>query len=88
MSSGQTSVQIGKNGLTENLIGALKSHFTKRKNVKVSVLKSGGHDREQIKKMSEEILSKLGSNYTARIVGFTIFLKKWRTSIDKKGRKR
>lgn len=88
MPVGQTSIQIGKNGLTKNLIGTLKNHFIKRKNVKVNVLKSAGHDREQVKKMSEEILSQLGSNYTARIVGFTIFLKKWRTSIDKRGQKR
>lgn len=88
MPAGQTSIQIGKNGLTDNLIGTLKNHFIKRKNVKVSVLKSAGHDREQVKKMSEEIISKLGPNFTARIVGFTIFLKKWRSPVDKRGQKR
>lgn len=88
MSPGQTAVQIGKNGLTDNLIETIRVHFTKRKNVKVSVLRGGEPNKEKIKEMSEKILSKLGPNFTARIVGFTIFLKKWRSPVDKKGQKR
>ncbi len=71
-------MQLGKQGLTENFIGTLKHHFDRNRNVRVSVLQSAGHDKTKIKKYSEEILEKLGANYTAKIVGFTIFLKKWR----------
>lgn len=40
--------------------------------------RSAGHEKEKVKKYSEEILEKLGKNYTAKIIGFKIVLKKWR----------
>ena len=71
-------VQLGKQGLTDNFIQTLKGHFQKHDNVKVRVLKSAGHDKQKVKELSEEILGKLGEKYTTKIVGFTIFVKKWR----------
>ncbi len=73
-----SQIQLGKNGLTESFLETLKSHFKSYKNVKVSVLKGAGPSREKVKEHKEEILKRLGVNYTARIVGFTIFIKKWR----------
>ena len=55
-----------------------RMHFKKREDVKICVLKSAGHSKENIKKIAEEIKKELGNNYTYRMVGFTIFLKKWR----------
>jgi len=75
-------VNIGKNGLTEGIISALEIAFRTRKDVKVSVLKSGGHDREKIKQMAEEIISRLGNKFTYRVVGFTIFAKKWKRAMS------
>lgn len=76
------TIQIGKQGLTENFIETLKSHFKKFDNVRISVLKSargeGKEGKEDVRKMTEEILDKLGKNFTYRIIGFTIVLKKWR----------
>ncbi|MFH1787337.1 MAG: YhbY family RNA-binding protein [archaeon] len=71
-------VQLGKNGITENFIQTLINAFKTHKNIKISVLKSLTRDKKQIKKFSEEILEKLGKNYTARIIGFTIMIKQWR----------
>ncbi len=71
-------MQIGKNGLTENLLNNLKNVFRKYENVKISVLKNAGHDREKVREMAEKIRTELGEKFTYRIVGFTIFLKKWR----------
>ena len=71
-------IQIGKNKVSENFIGTLKDHFKDHENIKVSVLKSAGADKKKVKEYSEEILEKLGKNYTGKIVGFTIFIKKWR----------
>lgn len=76
----QAEIQIGKNGITENFIASLKNIFKIHINVRISVLKSSGRDREKIKEMAKLILDKLGDNYTARIIGFTIILKKWRKS--------
>ena len=71
-------MNLGKNGITSNFIETLKDHFKNHENVKVSVLKSAGHDKEKVKKYSEEILKELGKKYTARAIGFTISLKKWK----------
>lgn len=72
------NLQLGKNGLTENFIETVRSHFKKHDSVKISVLKGAGHEKAKIKGYSEEILEALGKNYTCRIIGFTISLKKWR----------
>ena len=71
-------IQIGKNKVSENFMGTLKDHFKDHENIKVSVLKGAGADKKKVKEYSEEILEGLGRNYTGRIVGFTIFIKKWR----------
>jgi RNA-binding protein YhbY len=74
-------IQIGKNGITNSFIESLKNLFKNHENVKISVLKGSTRDREEIKKHSEEILNELGKNYTSRIIGFTIVLKKWRKPV-------
>lgn len=74
-------IQIGKNGLTEGVTASIENSFKTHKDVKVSVLKSGGHEKERVKKMADEIVEKLGKNYTYKIVGFTIFIKKWRKAV-------
>jgi len=77
----QSEIQIGKNGVTENFINSLKNNFKTHINVRISVLKSSGRDREKIKEMAAQILEKLGNNYTSRIIGFTITIKKWRKPV-------
>ena len=78
-------IQIGKQGVTDNFIGTLKNQFNNCKNVKISVLKSarkeGKEGKQAVKKYSEEILDKLGTKYTARVIGFVIVLKKWRKDV-------
>jgi RNA-binding protein YhbY len=71
-------MQLGKNGLTEGFMCNLKHHFDSTKNVKISVLRSCCRDREELKKINDEILEKLGKNYNSRIIGYTIVVKKWR----------
>ena len=74
-------IQIGKNRVSENFINTLKNHFKNHENVRISVLKSAGHDKAKVRDYSEKILEKLGRNYTAKTVGFTIFIKKWRKGV-------
>ena len=76
-----SAVQLGKNGVTENFLKTLHDHFRRHTSVKVSVLKGAGHEREKVRKYYEEILNGLGRNYTAKIVGFTISLRKWRKPV-------
>ena len=76
-------MQIGKQGLTDNFFKTLEEHFKTCHNVKVSVLKSAGHDKNKVKELSLEIIERLGKNYTSKILGFTIFIKKWRKAPSK-----
>jgi RNA-binding protein YhbY len=71
-------IQIGKNGLTEGTIVILRSMFKNHENVRVSILKSGTRDKEEAEKIAKQIIEKLGRNYTYRIIGFVIALKKLR----------
>ncbi|VVB83715.1 CRS1 / YhbY (CRM) domain protein [uncultured archaeon] len=71
-------MQLGKNGITENFIQTLKNAFQTRESIRISVLKSAGHEKETIKKYSDELLEKLGVNYTSKLIGFKIIIRKWR----------
>lgn len=71
-------IQLGKNGITDNFIETLKTYFEKVRTVKVSVLKSARESKEDVKKYADELLTILGKHYTAKVIGFTITLKKWR----------
>ncbi len=76
----QSQLQLGKKGLTKEFLKDLKNRFENSKltNIKISVLKSARESREDIKKYAEEITGFLGAKFTARIIGFSIFVKKWR----------
>ncbi|MDA3836053.1 MAG: YhbY family RNA-binding protein [Nanoarchaeota archaeon] len=71
-------LQLGKNGITPTFIQTLKTYFTDVRTVKVSVLPSARESKDDVKKYANELLEKMGVYYTARCIGFTITLKKWR----------
>ena len=73
-------IQLGKNGITENFTENLKRYFENARTVKIAVLRSARENKEEVKKLSEELLEKLGPHYTAKVIGFKIVLKKWRKS--------
>ena len=74
--------QIGKNGITDNVILTLKNGFKTRKVVRISVLKAAGPNKDSIRKTADELVKKMGGNFTYLIIGFTIILK--RRSLRKK----
>jgi RNA-binding protein YhbY len=71
-------MQLGKNGLTESFIENLKSNFKNCSSVRISVLRSCCRDKKELEEIKNRILEALGKNYTARTIGYTIALKKWR----------
>ena len=79
----ELEVQIGKNGLTDNFIKTLKNNFKNYDNVRISVLKSAGHEKSNVKEMAVKILEELGNHYTVRVIGFKIVIKKWRRVVRK-----
>ncbi len=72
-----SKVQLGKNGITENFISTLKSHFQKHSNVHISILPSARNEKKA-KDYEKEILDILGSNYSARTLGFVVKVKRLR----------
>jgi len=76
----QQEMQLGKKGITSELLGEIKKRFdiNKFQNIKVHVLKSARENKEDVKKYAEQIQNYLGEKYTCRIIGFSIFIKKWR----------
>ena len=77
----QKHIQLGKQGVTDSFIENLKVYFKKFRAIRISVLKSAGHDKIKVKEYSEIILNKLGKNYKSRIVGFTIVVMKFKRII-------
>ena len=76
----QIEIQLGKKGLTAEFLEELKKRFDKReiKNIKIKVLQSARENREDVKRYSEEIIKYLGNKYNSRVIGFSIFVKKFR----------
>lgn len=72
--------QIGKNGLNEGVIDSLSLVFKNHKQVRVSMLKSSGRDRDTIEKSAIEMVEKLSEkmkcSFDYKIIGFTIILHK------------
>lgn len=66
--------QIGKFGITPGVLSALSMALKNHKQIRISVLKSSGRDRESIKTMAQEIVDKLEENCDYKIIGFTIIL--------------
>ncbi len=81
MKKKQTEFQLGKRGISEEFIETIRDTFKTHESVRISVLKSAGHERNKLKEFSKEILEKLGKNYSSRVIGFTITLRKWRKPI-------
>lgn len=78
MNAKSCTINIGKNGVTEGIFVLLENAFKTREDVRVCVLKSAGHNKENVKEIADKIVEKLGKKYTYKALGFTIFLKKWR----------
>lgn len=76
----QMEMQLGKKGLTLEFLEDIKKRFEniQVKNIKVSVLKSARESKKDVKDFSQKIVEFLGKKYTARVIGFSIFIKKWR----------
>jgi RNA-binding protein YhbY len=71
--------QIGKGGITPNVINSISLLFKNHKQVRISMLKSSGRNRETMKDTASEISSKLTSinsksGFNFKIIGFTIIL--------------
>lgn len=77
------TIQLGKGGITENFIDSLENQFKSSRIIKISVLKSATRDRKELTEIKDALLEKLEKTklpkrgqFRARIIGFTIVLRK------------
>lgn len=82
------TIQVGKQGITKGMLDLLEKTFKNHELVKISVLKSATRNREELKQMAEHLCSELRirakKDFTSRIIGFTLFVRKWRKNIKQK----
>lgn len=69
----KATVQIGKKGMTEEVIEEIKAQLKKRKIIKIRFLKNA--DRENFKEKVESIAKKVGAEIV-EIKGYTFILRK------------
>ncbi|MBI2448998.1 hypothetical protein HYV49_01750 [Candidatus Pacearchaeota archaeon] len=74
----QITIQLGKKGITSGFLASVKNAFKNSDSVRITVLKNFCRDREKLKEINTSIINELGNKYTSKIVGYTIFIKKWR----------
>ena len=73
-------LQIGKNGFTPEFMNNLKTRFADKgvESVRISLLKSSSRDKEEMQQWADKMLGELGKNFTSKLIGYTIVLRKWR----------
>ena len=76
MKSFEAKFQIGKNGLTPEIINSFSLAIKTHKLLRIVVLKSACRDRAELKKMADEIKSSMPVPIEFKIIGFTIIVKK------------
>lgn len=78
------NIQLGKGGVTKNFVETLRGHFNRQKVVKISVLPSARESKADVLKYAEEIQKAIGSNFSYRVIGFTIAFKRLRRGLKAK----
>lgn len=73
-------LRMGKSGFTSEFTNNLKIIFANKdtESVRIGLLKTSTRDKSQVKEWAESMVSLLGPNYTYKIIGYTIVLRKWR----------
>jgi len=66
--------QIGKQGLTEGVLESLKMALKNHKQVRISILKSTGRDKNKMEEIVTELKGKIPGKNNYRILGFTIII--------------
>jgi RNA-binding protein YhbY len=67
--AGELKFQIGKNGVTDGTIEFLNNALKTHKNLRISVFKSSGRERDSIKVMAEDIQKRISYPSVVKIIG-------------------
>lgn len=74
----QKKLQIGKNGLTKEFIKQVEVIFKNTESIRISILSSCTRKKEEAKKIGDELVDALGKNFTYKLVGYVLVVRKWR----------
>jgi len=72
------TLQIGKNGLTASVVEQVKGMMVDVQIMKISILKSACKNKEEAILIADSLINDLGKNFTYKLIGHTINLRKWR----------
>jgi RNA-binding protein YhbY len=71
-------LQLGKAGLSEAFVGQVRSIFENEKMIKVSILKSACRDRDEARKIGEDLVNQLGPKFGFKLLGYVLTVSKFR----------
>lgn len=80
----EAKFQIGKNGVTENVVNTLNNCLKTHSSVRISLLQGAKRDRESILNMVEDLRKGLNYPFSVTKIGFTLILKKQKSSKNTK----
>jgi len=72
--------QLGKAGLTDQFIEALRTAEKTHKTIKITLLPSSTRDKAEAKKIGEDICAKLStseSGFNHKLIGFTLTIRRY-----------
>jgi RNA-binding protein YhbY len=71
-------IQIGKSGLTLEVMNQIKFFFERERMIKVVLLKSACRDKKDAEEIAKQITDELGPKYKAKLVGYVLTVAKFR----------
>jgi RNA-binding protein YhbY len=74
-------LQIGKNGLTDSFVEQVRRISASEERMKITILKSACRDKEEAKTMCDNLVEKLGKNYTYKLIGYVCTLFRFRKDV-------
>jgi len=71
-------LQLGKAGLSDAFVEQVRGIFKNEKALKISILKSACRDKDDAKRIGEELVGKLGTKFGFKLVGYVLTIAKFR----------
>jgi len=71
-------LQMGKAGLSEAFVEQVRGIFENETLIKISILKSACRDKEDAKKIGEDLVEMLGSKFGFKLVGYVLTVIRFR----------
>jgi len=71
-------LQLGKAGLSDAFVEQVRGVFEDESMVKISVLKSACRDRDEVRKIGEDLVERLGPKFGFKLIGYVLTVAKFR----------